>query len=170
MSSSNQVTVQSLKEEAPPQSPKKYEGTLRCAVLSKSPLKPTRYGKMFLMSLSGKDSSSTVQAVCFEESMFNEFKAKKSYDVQSFKVKKGFGACHNQVEVLIDHSTSVEESPDQWTDCIIDKIFKNIQIVKLITTALKSILKLVKLQCLVAKCCKMQKIQACKICKFCILL
>ena len=55
----------------------------------------------------------------------------------------------------------------QWADCIIDKIFKNIEIVKFITTALKSIVKLVKLQSLVAKCCKMQKIQPCK---FCILL
>ena len=43
----------------------------------------------------------------------------------------------------------------EWTDCIIDKIFKNIEIVKSITTALKSILKLVKWQSLVAKCCKM---------------
>ena len=58
----------------------------------------------------------------------------------------------------------------KWTHCIIDKIFKNIEIVKFITTALKSILKLVKLQSLVAKSCKMQKIQACKVCKFCILL
>ena len=53
---------------------------------------------------------------------------------------------------------------------IIDRIFKNIEIVKFITTALKSVLKLVKLQSLVAKCCKMQKIQTCKICKFCVLL
>ena len=54
--------------------------------------------------------------------------------------------------------------------CIIDKIFKNIELVKFITTALKSVLNLVKLESLVAKCCKMQKIQACKVCKFCILL
>ena len=58
----------------------------------------------------------------------------------------------------------------QWTNCIIDKIFKNIEIVKSITTALKSILILVKLQSLVAKYCKMQKLQACKIRQFCILL
>ena len=45
--------------------------------------------------------------------------------------------------------------PTQWTDCIIDTIFKNIKIVKIITTSLKSILNLVKLQSLVAKCCKM---------------
>ena len=54
----------------------------------------------------------------------------------------------------------------KWTYCIIDKIFENIEIVKFITTALNSVLKLVKLQSLVAKCCKRQKIQACKICKF----
>ena len=46
----------------------------------------------------------------------------------------------------------------EWTDCIIDKIFKNIEIVKFISTALKNVLELVKLQSLVAKCCKMQKI------------
>ena len=40
----------------------------------------------------------------------------------------------------------------QGTDCIIDKIFKNIEIVKFITTALKSVMKLVKPQILVAKC------------------
>ena len=46
--------------------------------------------------------------------MFEEFKAKQSYDVKSFKLKKGFGTSSNEVEVLIDHSTSVEESPDQF--------------------------------------------------------
>ena len=45
-----------------------------------------------------------------------------------------------------------------WTDCIIDKIFKNIEIVKFITMALKGILNLVKLQTLTVKCCKMRKI------------
>ena len=46
----------------------------------------------------------------------------------------------------------------KWTDCLIYIIFKNVEIVKFITTALKSVLKLVKLQSLVAKCYKMQKI------------
>ena len=58
----------------------------------------------------------------------------------------------------------------QWTDCIIDKIFENVGIVKFITTALKGVLNLVKLQSLVAKYCKMQKLHACKIRQFCILL
>ena len=75
--------------------------------------------------------------------------------------------CHTQILTL--QSLTTETGPE-WTNCIIDKIFKNVEIVKFITTALKSVLKLVKLQSLVAKCCKMQKIQVCKIRKFCILL
>ena len=39
----------------------------------------------------------------------------------------------------------------QWTDSIMDKILKKVEIEKFITTALKNILKLVKLQSLVAK-------------------
>ena len=46
----------------------------------------------------------------------------------------------------------------KWTDCIMDRILKKVEVGKFITTALKSILKLVKLQSLVAKCCKMRKI------------
>ena len=40
-------------------------------------------------------------------------------------------------EMVVDLKIAV--SRRQWTDCIIDKIFKNIEIVKFITTALKSI-------------------------------
>ena len=50
-----------------------------------------------------------------------------------------------------------ENTSLQWTDCIMGKILKKVEIGKFITTALKSILKLVKLQCLVAKRCKMWK-------------
>ena len=39
-----------------------------------------------------------------------------------------------------------------------DRILKNVEVGKFITTALKSVLKLVKLQNLVAKCSKMRKI------------
>ena len=60
---------------------------------------------------------------------------------------------------------SGDDSEIEWTDCIMGKIFKKVEIGKLITTALKSILKLVKLQSLVAKRCKMWKD-----CKFCIFL
>ena len=46
----------------------------------------------------------------------------------------------------------------EWTDCIMDRILKKVEVGKFITTALKSILKLVKLQSLDPKCCKMRKI------------
>ena len=58
-------------------------------------------------------------------------------------------------EELLAKTSPLQAYSLQWTDCIIDKIFKNIEIVKFITTALKSALKLVKLQSLVVKCCKM---------------
>ena len=45
----------------------------------------------------------------------------------------------------------------QWTDCIMGKILKKVEIGKFITTALKNILKLVKLKSLLAKRCKMWK-------------
>ena len=41
----SKVTIQTLKEQTPPQSPRKCNETLHCAVLTKSPLKPTRFGK-----------------------------------------------------------------------------------------------------------------------------
>ena len=43
-------------------------------------------------------------------------------------------------------------------DCVIDKIFQNLEIVQFIAIALKSILKFVEMQSLGAKCCKMCKI------------
>ena len=42
----------------------------------------------------------------------------------------------------------------QWTDCIVEKVLKKVEMGKFITTTLKSILKLVKLQSLVAKRCE----------------
>ena len=41
---------------------------------------------------------------------------------------------------------ATEYKTTKWTDCIMDKILKNVEIVKFIITALKSILNLVKLQ------------------------
>ena len=56
------------------------------------------------------------------------------------------------IKIYIRHSENTE-----WTDCIMGKILKKVEIGKFITTALKSILKLVKLKNLVAKRCKMWK-------------
>ena len=54
----------------------------------------------------------------------------------------------------------------KWTDCITDKIFKNIEIVKSITTALKSILNLVKLQSLVRNIVKCKNYRPAKFANF----
>ena len=56
-----------------------------------------------------------------------------------------------------DESRCLVHAQQQWTDCTVDKILKKVEIEKIISTALKSILKLVKLQSLVAKRCKMWK-------------
>ena len=67
-------------------------------------------------------------------------------------ISEGKGAC----SVSSDDYTS-KHSSYNWTDCIMGKILKKVEMGKFITTALKSILKLVKLQSLVAKRCKMWK-------------
>ena len=111
---SSKVTIQTLKEQTPPQSPRKCNETLHCAVLTKSLLKPTRFGKMFTMSLCEEDPSRTIRAVCFEENMFGQFNMKESYDLQSFKLKKGINASNNDVELVIDHTTSIKKAADQF--------------------------------------------------------
>ena len=57
--------------------------------------------------------------------------------------------------MIVGEKIELKVYVNQWTDCIIHTIFKNIKIVKFITTALKSILNVVKLQSLVTKCSKM---------------
>ena len=54
----------------------------------------------------------------------------------------------------------------KWTDCIIDKILKIIQVVKCITTRLKSVLKLVKLQSWFANVLKCKKCKRAKFANF----
>ena len=114
MSSSSKVTVKSLKEQKPPESPKKCQETLHCAVLTKSPLKPTKNGQMFTMSLCEGDPSSCIRAVCFEESMFEQFSTKQSYDIECFKLKKAFNTNSGNVEVMIDNATIIKEAADKF--------------------------------------------------------
>ena len=114
MSSSSKVTVKSLKEQKPPESPQKCRETLHCAVLTKSPLKPTKNGQMFTMSLCEGDPSSCIRAVCFEESMFEQFSTKQSYDIECFKLKKAFNTNSGNVEVMIDNATIIKEAADKF--------------------------------------------------------
>lgn len=111
----SRITIKSLKEQASPSTPRKCDKTLRCAVVTKTPLKTTRCGKMFSMSLVEKDTSSTIRAICFEEEMFSQFQTRVTYDMKSFKLKRAFGQNSSEVEVLLDHGTSIEKSPQQFT-------------------------------------------------------
>ena len=117
MSINNKITIESLKSRTPPQAPKRCDGTLRCIVLSKTPLKAAKYGKMFSPSLAddGPCASSMIKAVCFEEAMFTEFEVKETYDVKSFKLRQAFGRSNDQVELVIDYATTIDKSPVQLT-------------------------------------------------------
>ncbi|KAK3745928.1 hypothetical protein QZH41_003072 [Actinostola sp. cb2023] len=68
---------------------------------------------MFSMRLCDQDPSSTTRAVCFDETMFESFEVMKTYEMECYKVKKGFGY-ENDIEVLIDSDTKVKESVTQF--------------------------------------------------------
>ena len=74
----SKITIEDLKGTTAPQSPKKYSKNLTCAILTKSPIRPTRNGSMFSMNLCDQDPSSTVRAVCFDKNMtFNNSKSRR---------------------------------------------------------------------------------------------
>jgi len=93
-------------------SPRKFTNTLRCAILTKSPVKKKKSGSMFSMTLSDKDPSCTVRAVCWEEDLSPLFEPLKTYDITGFKVKRGY---YNQqdLELVINSETKVKSSPVQ---------------------------------------------------------
>lgn len=86
---------------------------LKCAVLTKSNLKDTQRGKMFSMTLSDFNTTTTIRAICFQEQRYQEFNTTTTYDIQDFKVKKGFGA--SGLELLIAEDTKVTTSLFQYT-------------------------------------------------------
>ena len=109
------LTIETIKSAPVPQSPRKSSQRLTCAVLNKSPVRRTRNdGSMFSMNLCGKDTSSTIRAVCFSEPMFSKFEPNKTYDINQFKVKKAYGKSTSNVELLIDNETRVSMSTSQF--------------------------------------------------------
>lgn len=86
------ASIQDLKELPSPQSPRKCSKKLTCAVLNKSLLRPTQNGEMFSLNLCDKDPSSTIKAVCFNGNMSHKFEPSKTYELQDYKLKKGFGS------------------------------------------------------------------------------
>ncbi len=109
------LTIETIKSAPVPQSPWKSSQRLTCVVLNKSPVRQTRNdGSMFYMNLCGKDTSSTIRAVCFSEPMFSKFEQNKTYDINKFKVKKAYGKSTSNVELLIDNETHMSMSASQF--------------------------------------------------------
>ncbi|CAB4035103.1 Hypothetical predicted protein, partial [Paramuricea clavata] len=71
------TTVEEIKKSVVPNSPRRSTSTLTCAVLNKSPIKPTRNGSMFSLNLCDSDQSTTIRAVCFNEDIFSKIQSKK---------------------------------------------------------------------------------------------
>ena len=107
--------IESLRDENKflTNSPKKSSSTITCGVLTKSPLKGTKNGKMFSMRLCDSNPSISARAVCFDESKYNLFEPTKTYDVGKFKIKKGYGNT-NEIELVIDDSSEIRESEHQF--------------------------------------------------------
>jgi hypothetical protein len=95
------TTIEEIKDHPVPKSHRKHSEQLTCAVVNKSPLHPTKNGKMFSMNLCDDSSESMLRAVCFNENHFPKFKASRAYDMSSFKIKKAYG---NASSVLLLNS------------------------------------------------------------------
>jgi len=95
-----------------PHSPRKVPTKLKCAVLTKSHLKPTvNKSNMFTMTLCDEDTSSTIKAACFKEDLYSKFDVATTYILHRFKVKKLSG---HMMEIHIDTSTNVSKSQIQY--------------------------------------------------------
>ena len=107
-------SLQTIKAEnaIPPVSPRKCSNSLRCAVLTKSPLKDCKTGKMFTMNLCDQDTRITTRAVCFTDKKFDELQVKTTYDISKYKLKKAYG--RDDLEVLLDESTDIVQSQVQF--------------------------------------------------------
>ena len=95
----------------PPPSPKKFAIPLTCAVLTKSPLRDCKTGKMFTMNFCDSDPSITTRGVCFLEKRFEDFEVKKTYDI-NYRIKRAYGG--DGLEILIDDDTQIQESATQF--------------------------------------------------------
>lgn len=102
-----------VENKVPPASPKKMNKTVRCAILTKSPLKPCRTGQMFTMTLCDEDPLNTLKGVCFNEKMFDQLEVKKTYDVNNWKLKRAYYG-KDDLEMQIDDESDIQESKEQF--------------------------------------------------------
>ena len=112
MSLNKPTTIDDIKSSPVPNSPQRCLKKLTCAVLNKSPLRLTKNGSMFSLSLCDNQPSSTIRAVCFNKDMFPNFETNVTYDLESFKLKKAFGNS-SFLELLLDRDTKVSTATSQ---------------------------------------------------------
>lgn len=103
------TTIEEIKGSPVPKSLRKIVENLTCAIVNKSDLCSTKNGKMFLTNLCDQSSKATMRAVCFNKRMFPNFKASKSYDISSFKIKKAFSD-NDSIEILLDRDVYVNSA------------------------------------------------------------
>ena len=111
-SSLKQTTIRELKEKGPPNSLRKSSSALICAVVNRSPIKATRNGSMFSLTLCDEDQSSTVWPVCFTKEVFKKIEPRKTYKLEGFKLKKSYGD-KTAPELLLDNETQITLSSTQ---------------------------------------------------------
>lgn len=127
MSLNKPTTIDDIKSSPVPNSPQRCSKKLTCAVLNKSPLRPTKNGSMFSLNLCDNQPSSTIRAVCFNKDMFPNFETNVTYDLESFKLKKAFGNS-SSLELLLDRDTKVSTATSQLT--VADHTFNISQILR----------------------------------------
>ena len=106
------TTIKELKGKQPPKSPRKSSNALLCAVVNRSPMKATRNGSMFSVTLCNEDQSSTIRAVCFTKDVFSKIEPKKTYILEEFKLKQSYGD-KSASELLLDHEMKISLSATQ---------------------------------------------------------
>ena len=95
MDSSTKITIEDLKLKHATnihQSLRKCLFSIDCAVLTKSEIRATRYGHMFIMTLCDENTyTSTIKAISFEKAVFEKYETKFTYSFDNFKIKRGMG-------------------------------------------------------------------------------
>jgi DNA-directed RNA polymerase subunit RPC12/RpoP len=73
---------------------------------------------MFSVNLCDNEKSLTIRAVCFNEDIYPKLESNKTYELESFKVKKSFGD-QTTSELVLDHETKITlaASQVQIEDC-----------------------------------------------------
>jgi hypothetical protein len=108
------LSIEDLKKMEIPKSPQKPPRGLTCAIISKSPERRVKNGKMISMTISNEDSTSYMRAVCFNLQLFELLEVRKTYHFKSFKYQQGYGNRSKDIEVVLGDNSEKEISPKQF--------------------------------------------------------